>query len=88
MTAMRAVTGAVLQTLMEHDDEGLIGAGRQERGEGGQTCRNGYRDRELKTRMGALNLRVPRLRTGTCFPGFLEPRRMSGKALVAVIQEA
>ena len=38
--------------------------------------------------MGALNLRVPKLRTGSCFPGFLEPRRTSEKALVAVIQEA
>lgn len=64
----------------------MIGAGRYERGEGRQTCRNGYRDRELKTRMGALNLRVPKLRTGSCFPGFLEPRRTSEKALVAVIQ--
>jgi len=53
-----------------------------------QTYRNGYRDRELKTRMGALNLRVPKLRTGSYFPGFPEPRRTSEKALVAVIQEA
>ena len=85
---LRAVTEAVLQTLMEHDVEGVIGAGRYERGEGRQTYRNGYRDRELKTRMGALNLRVPKLRTGSYFPGFLEPRRRSEKALVAVIQEA
>jgi len=49
----------VLQTLMEHDVDGMIGAGSYERGEGRQTYRNGYRDRELKTRMGALNLRVP-----------------------------
>jgi transposase-like protein len=85
---LRAVTEAVLQTLMEHDVDGMIGAGRYERGEGRQTYRNGYRDRELKTRMGALNLRVPKLRTGSYFPGFLEPRRTSEKALVAVIQEA
>lgn len=85
---LRAVTEAVLQTLMEHDVEGMIGAGRYERDEGRQTYRNGYRDRELKTRMGALNLRVPKLRTGSYFPGFLEPRRTSEKALVAVIQEA
>ena len=50
--------------------------------------RGGYRDRDLKTRMGALNLRVPKLRHGSYFPGFLEPRRTSEKALVAVIQEA
>jgi len=85
---LRAVTEGVLQTLMEHDVGGVIGAGRHERGEGRQTCRKGYRDRELKTRMGALNLRVPKLRAGSCFPGFPEPRRTSEKALVAVIQEA
>jgi transposase-like protein len=85
---LRAVTEAVLQTLMEHDVEGMIGAGRDERGDGRQSCRNGYRDRDLKTRMGALNLQVPKLRTGSYFPGFLEPRRTSEKALVAVIQEA
>ncbi len=85
---LRAVTEAVLQTLMENDVDGMIGAGRYERGEGRQTYRNGYRDRELKTRMGALNLRVPKLRTGSYFPAFLEPRRTSEKALVAVIQEA
>ena len=85
---MRAVTEGVLQTLMEHDVEGVIGAGRYERVDGRQTCRNGYRDRELKTRMGALNLRVPKLRTGSYFPGFPEPRRTSEKALVAAIQEA
>ena len=85
---LRAVTEAVLQTLMEHDVEGMIGAGRYERGDGRQTWRNGYRDRELKTWLGALNLRVPKLRQGSYFPGFLEPRRTSEKALVAVIQEA
>ncbi len=85
---LRSVAEAVLQLLMEHDVEGLVGAARYERGGGRQTWRNGYRDRELKTRLGALNLRVPKLRQGSYFPGFLEPRRTSEKALVAVIQEA
>jgi len=85
---LRTVAEAVLQLLMEHDVEGLVGAGRYERGEGRLTWRNGYRDRELKTRLGVLNLRVPKLRQGSYFPGFLEPRRTSEKALVAVIQEA
>jgi len=85
---LRAVAEAVLQLLMEHDVEGLVGAGRYERGDGRLTWRNGYRDRELKTRLGSLNLRVPKLRQGSYFPGFLEPRRTSEKALVAVIQEA
>jgi len=85
---LRAVAEAVLQLLMEHDVEGVVGAGRYERGESRLTWRNGYRDRELKTRLGVLNLRVPKLRQGSYFPGFLEPRRTSEKALVAVIQEA
>jgi putative transposase len=85
---LRAVAEAVLQLLMEHDVEGLVGAGRYERGDGRLTWRNGYRDREFKTRLGSLNLRVPKLRQGSYFPGFLEPRRTSEKALVAVIQEA
>jgi hypothetical protein len=83
---LRSVAEAVLQLLMEHDVEGVVGAGRYERGDGRQTWRNGYRDRELRTRLGALNLRVPKLRQGSYFPGFLEPRRTSEKALVAVIQ--
>jgi putative transposase len=52
------------------------------------TWRNGYRDRSLDTRVGTLNLKIPKLRTGSYFPGFLEPRKMVEKALVAVIQEA
>ena len=82
---LRAVSEAVLQLLMEHDVEGQIGAGRHERSDGRLTYRNGYRDRELKTRLGSLNLRVPKLRQGSYFPAFLEPRQTSEKALVAVI---
>ena len=85
---LRAVAEAVLQLLMETDVEGVVGAGRHERTEGRTTWRNGYRDRALDTRLGTLNLRVPKLRQGSYFPGFLEPRRTSEKALVAVIQEA
>lgn len=47
-----------------------------------------YRDRSLDTRVGTLNLKIPKLRAGSYFPGFLEPRKMVEKALVAVIQEA
>jgi transposase-like protein len=50
--------------------------------------RNGYRDRTLDTRLGSLQLRIPKLRQGSYFPPFLEPRKTSEKALIAVIQEA
>ncbi len=74
--------------LMEADVEGLIGAGRFERKDDRQTWRNGYRERALDTRLGQLNLRIPKLRQGSYFPPFLEARKTSEKALVAVIQEA
>ena len=83
---LRAVAEAVLQILMESDVEGLIGAGRHERSPERLNWRNGYRDRTLDTRLGQLQLRVPKLRQGSYFPPFLEPRRMSEQALVAVIQ--
>src|SRR3712207_6129078 len=85
---LRAVAEAVLQMLMEADVEGLIGAGRHERTVERLNYRNGFRDRTLDTRLGALQLRIPKLRQGAYFPPFLEPRRTSEKALVAVIQEA
>ena len=85
---LRSVAEAVVQLLMETDVEGLIGAGRHERSGDRTTYRNGYRDRTLDTRLGALQLRIPKLRHGSYFPPFLEPRKTSEKALVAVIQEA
>ncbi len=86
---LRSVAEAVLQLLMEADVEGLVGAARHERTAERQTYRNGYRERALDTRLGTLQLRVPKLRTGpSYFPPFLEPRKTSEKALVAVIQEA
>ena len=85
---LRAVAEAVLQLLMETDVEGLIGAARHERSPERLNYRNGYRDRTLDTRLGSLQLRIPKLRQGSYFPGFLEPRKVSEKALVAVIQEA
>ena len=85
---LRGIAEAVLQLIMEADVEGLIGAGRHERSGERTTWRNGYRERALDTRLGTLNLRVPKLRQGSYFPGFLEARKTSEQALVAVIQEA
>ena len=85
---LRAVAEAVLQILMEADVEGLIGASRHERSTDRLNYRNGYRDRSLDTRLGSLQLRIPKLRQGSYFPPFLEPRKTAEKALVTVIQEA
>ena len=85
---LRSVAEAVLQILMETDVEGVIGAGRHERTGDRLNYRNGYRDRSLDTRLGPLSLRIPKLRQGSYFPPFLEPRKTAEKALVMVIQEA
>ena len=86
---LRSVAEAVVQLLMEADVEGMIGAGRHERTASRETYRNGFRDRTLDTRLGTLQLRIPKLRAGpSYFPPFLEPRKTSERALVAVIQEA
>jgi putative transposase len=85
---LRALAETVLQILMEADVDGVIGAGRYERSGERTTWRNGYRERSLDTRLGQLNLRIPKLRTGSYFPAFLEARKTAEKALVAVIQEA
>src|SRR4051812_21205777 len=77
---LRAVAEAVLQLLMESDVEGLIGAGRYERSAERLTWRNDFRERALDTRLGTLQLRVPKLRQGFYFPPFLEPRKVSEKA--------
>lgn len=52
-----------------------------------ETHRNRYRERDCDTRAGRIELAIPKLRGGSCFPSFLEPRRTAGKALVAVIPE-
>jgi putative transposase len=85
---LRALAETVLQILMEADVDGVIGAGRYERSGERTTWRNGYRERTLDTRLGSLNLKIPKLRTGSYFPPFLEARKTAERALVAVIQEA
>jgi putative transposase len=73
---------------MELEAETACGAGHGERSEYRTNLRNGYRDRDWHTRVGTVELRIPKLRKGSYFPGFLEPRRLAEKALTAVIQEA
>ena len=69
-----------LQRLMDMEAEQKVGAGRHERNDDRKTHRNGFRDRRLETRLGTMNLRIPKLRSGTYFPSFLEPRKMSEQA--------
>lgn len=74
-----------LQRLMEMDVEALCQAAYGERSEERINSRNGYRDRAYETRAGKVDLKIPKLRSGSYFPGFLEPRRTAEKALTAVI---
>ena len=78
----------VVQQLMEAEVSELIGAERGERSEERLTHRNGYRPRRWDTRAGELELAIPKLRRGSYFPSFLQPRRRSEQALVAVVQQA
>ena len=80
--------GFVANRLMALDIDGLCGAGSHQRSDDRSNYRNGYRDRAWQTRAGAVDLRIPKLRQGSYFPEFLEPRRTAEKALTAVIQEA
>ena len=85
---LREMVGFAAQRLMELEIESLTGAGHGERSPERINYRNGYRGRDWETRAGTVELRIPKLRKGSYFPGFLEPRRMAEKALAAVIQEA
>lgn len=76
------------QALMESEVAGLIGADRYERTHDRQTYRNGYRLRTWDTRVGTIELAIPKLRAGSYFPSLLEPRRRAERALLAVVQEA
>ena len=85
---LREMIQFVAQRLMEMDVEGLCAAGYGERSAERANSRNGYRERAWETRAGSVGLKIPKLRQGSYFPGFLEPRRTAEKALAAVIQEA
>ena len=85
---LREMIGYAAHRLMELDIESLTGAAHGARDPDRMNHRNGYRERLWETRAGTVELRIPKLRKGSYFPGFLEPRRMAEKALTAVIQEA
>jgi putative transposase len=85
---LREMIQYVAQRMMEMDAEGLCAAAYAERSPERLNSRNGYRDRLWETRAGSVDLKIPKLRKGSYFPGFLEPRRTAEKALAAVIQEA
>jgi transposase-like protein len=85
---LREMIGFAAERLMALETEALVGAAPGERSAERRNQRNGYRDRDWQTRAGTVELRIPRLRHGSYFPAFLEPRRMAEKALTAVIQEA
>jgi transposase-like protein len=85
---IRESVRAVTQELMEAEISELIGAERGERTEDRATHRNGYRPRRWDTRAGEIELQIPKIRQGSYFPSFLQPRKRSEQALVSVVQQA
>ncbi len=85
---LRERIGFASQRWMELEVEARPGAGYGEKHPARLVQRNGYRERDWQTRAGTVELKIPKLRQGSYFPSFLEPRRMTEKALTAVIQEA
>lgn len=85
---LREAVRGMVQELMDAEVSAQIGAGRYERTEERSTQRNGYRSRTWDTRVGSIELAIPKVRHGSYFPSFLEPRRRAEQALVAVVAEA
>jgi transposase-like protein len=85
---LREMIGFASQRLMEMEVGARTGAAYGHKDPDRLVSRNGYRARDWDTRAGTVELQIPKLRKGSYFPGFLEPRRMTEKALTAVIQEA
>jgi transposase-like protein len=85
---IRESVKAVAREIMEAEVSELIGAAHGERSEDRATHRNGYRSRRWDTRAGEIELQIPRIRQGSYFPSFLQPRKRSEQALVSVVQQA
>ena len=85
---LREMISHIVEQVMQFDVENLCAAGYGQRTPERQNSRNGYRERLWETRAGSIAVKIPKLRTGSYFPPFLEPRRTAEKALAAVVQEA
>ncbi len=85
---LREGVRALAEALMELEVSQYLGAEKHERSEERRGYRNGYRERAWDTRVGTLQVKVPRVRDGSYFPRLLEPRKRAERALVAVVQEA
>lgn len=85
---LRAMAEMIADFVMEAEVTAKVGAEPHERSPERTTHRNGFRDRRWDTRLGTLNLKVPKLREGGYVPSFIEHRRRSEQALISVIQEA
>src|SRR3954447_20746011 len=85
---VRDLLAFAAERLMAAEGDRLTRAAARGRSPGPANQRNGYRERGWETRVGRIELAIPKLRKGSYFPAFLEPRRTAEKALTAVIQEA
>ena len=85
---LREAASAFVHVLMEAEASSQAGAALGERSESRVAYRNGYRERRWDTRAGTIDLAIPRLRSGSYHPSFLEARRRGERALLAVIQQA
>src|ERR1700734_2983346 len=81
--SVREILEFAVERIMEMEAMAICHAEYGSRSEGRENRRNGYRDRQWDTRLGAIDLKIPKLRQGSYFPSFLEPRRTAEKALMA-----
>ena len=85
---LREALQVLVEGIMDAEVSAQIGARHGERNPERVTHRNGYRSRDWDTRVGTMELRIPKVREGSYFPSLLEPRRRSEKALLSVVQQA